>query len=502
MKLRALGALVIAALILVGCAPAFPSLHSTPVAQDIDPAYARFYQQRLTWAYCNSGYYCTTATVPLDWTDPGGQTITLSLIKHPATGAKSLGSLFINPGGPGASGVAFVRDSLDYAVDKTLAKNYDIVGFDPRGIGASTPVVCTDDAKQLDEFIYGVTPGARGSASWMAATTKQAQAFASGCASHTGALLGHVDSVSVARDLDVLRAIAGDAKLNYLGYSYGTFIGGKYAQTFPTYVGHLVLDGAVDPSLSSTDGLVAQATGFDMALSNWATWCLAQSDCPFSGSVAAIKQRISADLAALRSKPIAGSDGRLVGADTFATAIIAPLYSKNSWSNLTQLFIDYDKGDVDYALTLADWYNDRANDGKYNGNQFEGFNAVTCLDSPVSSSDTWPATAARLAKAAPVLGPYFSYGDVLCSVWPVKAVLKPSKLGATGTAPIVVIGTTGDPATPIEWARSFSTQLENGRFISYTGEGHTGYNRGSSCVNKLVDDYFVLSIAPETNARC
>ena len=503
MKLRTLGLLVVAALALAGCV-ATPSAdsHSTPVAEQVSPALAKFYQQRLAWSSCNGPYTCATAVVPVDWSHPEGATVSLALIRHAATNKKPLGSLFLNPGGPGASGVTFIRTSLDYAVDKTLTDSYDVIGFDPRGIGESDRVTCTDNAKALDEFIYSITPGQRGSASWLASATTEAKAFAAGCKSHSGDLLAHMDSVSVARDLDALRAAVGDQKLNYLGYSYGTFIGGMYAQTFPTKVGHLVLDGAVDPSLNSTDSLIAQAAGFDMALGDWAAWCLTQKDCPFTGSVATAKTQISQILATLEAQPQRGSDGRMVGADTFATAIIAPLYSKNSWKYLTDLFTKYRDGNVDAALSLADWYNERNSDGTYNGNQLEGYTAVSCLDSPASAPSTWDATAERLKTAAPVLGPYFSYGDVLCANWPYPAVLTPAKLGPTGSAPIVVIGTTGDPATPIAAAQSFSAQLQNGRFIAYSGEGHTGYNRGSSCVNALVDAYFVSDQAPAATTHC
>lgn len=466
-----------------------------------DPAYSAYYQQKVDWSKCHDTLTCTRVTVPIDWSDPYGQTITLSLIRHSPPNGAALGSLFVNPGGPGQSGVALIRDEFATAVDSRLAASFDIIGFDPRGVGESTPVKCTKDASELDTFLYGITPGARGSATWLDAKKATAQKFVAGCQKYTGALLKHVDTLSVAKDLDVMRAVVGDAELDYLGYSYGTFIGEVYAQAFPNNVAHLVLDGAVDPAQTGTESS-DQAAGFDMALGDWIAWCREDSNCPFEGPVEAVKKKITSILAALDAAPQAASDGRLVGADTFVTAITAGLYSPDTWRDVSDLFVDYFDGSVDSALALADWWNDRNDDGSYVMNQTEAFISIGCADSAPSDESTWAGAASDLEGAAPMLGRYFAYGDVLCSLWPYPAVFASSGMTATGPAPIVVIGTTRDPSTPIEWSQDVVDHLTTGRLITYTGEGHTGYNKGDSCVDALVDDYFTDAAALPANSTC
>ena len=486
---------------LAGCAPrasTSTSADTTGITADLLP----FYGQSLTWSDCADGFQCAKATAPIDWAQPAGATLTLSLIRHPATGSKSQGSLFVNPGGPGASGVAFVRDNLSYAVDKTLQDSFDVIGFDPRGVGESSPITCYS-AAEMDDFLYGLPGAARGTQAALSEGLASSRDFAGACKQNSGELLAHVDTVSVARDLDMLRAVVGEPKLNYLGYSYGTFIGALYAQTFPTRVGHLVLDGAVDPSVSQADSMVAQARGFEMALANYLSWCFTQSDCPFTGAVDTAKARIAALLAQVDAHPIAAQDGRKLGADTLVTAIIAPLYSKASWKHLTQLFAEtMVNGKAETAFALADWYNERTDKGTYKSNQTEAFMAVTCLDSPTSDPTTWDAQARELQAMAPLIGKYFTFSEAGCSVWPFKAVITTGRLTDTGPSPILVIGTTGDPATPIAWADSLAKQLTNGRLIRLSGEGHTGYNKGVSCVDAIVDAYLLGTTEPAVSATC
>jgi pimeloyl-ACP methyl ester carboxylesterase len=475
---------------------------SSPFTQGATTAELPFYSQVLEWTSCETGLQCSTAEAPLDWANPGGAKISLALIRHVAPANTRVGSIFVNPGGPGASGVNFVRDSLDYAVGKTVQASFDVIGFDPRGIGASTSVNCFDTAG-MDEYLYGLPETKRGTEANLTERLQWATKFANACKDNTGDLLGHVDSISTARDLDMLRALVGDMKLNYVGYSYGTFIGAMYAQTFPTRVGHLVLDGAIDPTQGSSSSMVAQAVGFEMALSNYLTWCFDQSDCPFSSGVASAKETIAGLLAAVDATPIANSDGRELGADTLVTAIIAPLYSKNSWKYLNQLFTDViDNDSAEVAFALADWYNDRDENGEYRTNQNEAYTAISCLDAPASTESAWKKEAAQLTKAAPLIGKYFTYSEVSCSVWPYKAIIKPAKLGPTGDSPILVIGTVGDPATPIAWADALTKQLTNGKLIRYNGQGHTGYNRGSTCVDAIVDNYLLDVAVPAKLSNC
>ncbi|MCU1476369.1 MAG: peptidase, partial [Subtercola sp.] len=295
---RALALLAVAAsaaLVLSGCSTWFGSGSgasagqtagtSSPTGEKVDAALQPFYDQSLQWTTCNGSFECATAKVPLDWSNPSGDTISLALIKQPATGGgPRLGTLFVNPGGPGVSAVDFVKDSINFAVDPSLQKQYDVVAFDPRGVGASSAVTCVTPA-QMDAYLYDIIPGARGSAQWLAGSQASATAFGAGCEQKTGALLGHVDTESTVRDLDALRASVGDTGLNYLGYSYGTFIGSEYANLFPTKVNRLVLDGVVDPTSTGFDSTIGQAKGIEGAMRAYLADCLSGSNCPFSGTV-------------------------------------------------------------------------------------------------------------------------------------------------------------------------------------------------------------------------
>ncbi len=500
-----LAAVTVVALTLSGCVGLFlPSqtrATSTPVAEDVAPDLQPYYQQKLVWTSCASGMQCATAKAPLDWTNPSAGTIKLALIRHQATGTR-LGSLLINPGGPGASGYDFIRDSVDYAADKKLQASYDIVGFDPRGVGRSSAVTCYPPS-QMDAYLYDITPGVRGSNEWIANNVSTSKDFGQACETNTGALLDHVDTVNSARDLDLLRATLGDKKLNYLGYSYGTYLGTVYADLYPQKTGRLVLDGALDPASDNFDVTEVQAKGFESALRAYLKDCLAHSHCPFTGSVADGMSTISELLASVEASPIRNSDGRELGANTLVTAIIFPLYDRSSWTYLSRMFTAVMKGSAAFAFQLADAYNSRNADGTYSDNSTEAFTAINCLDYTYNADPTvMRQQAAELAKAAPVIGPYLSYGDVACANWPFKSTLKRGPIAAAGSAPILVVGTTNDPATPYVWAQNLAHELENGHLVTYTGEGHTAYNKSNACVNNAVDNFFVHGTVPSEDPKC
>jgi pimeloyl-ACP methyl ester carboxylesterase len=492
------------ALALSGCVTWFlphTSNTSTPTGEKVAAALAPFYGQTLSWANCGQNLQCTTAKVPLDWSNPGTGEIKLALVRQPATGTR-LGSLLVNPGGPGGSGYDFVKDSINYATDKTLQSSYDIVGFDPRGVGRSTAVKCYGPT-QMDQYLYGITPGARGSDAWIANNAKTSTDFANACAANTGTLLAHVDTVSAARDLDVLRAVLGDKKLNYLGYSYGTYLGTIYANLYPKKTGRLVLDGALDPAASNFEVTKVQSVGFENALRAYVKACLAGKNCPFSGTVDDSMKTISALLAAVDKSPIRNSDGRELGANTLVTAIIYPLYDANAWSTLSQMFASVMQGDASIAFQLADGYNGRNSDGSYLDNSTEAFMAINCLDYTYNADPaTMRAQAAELAQVAPVIGPYMGYGDIGCATWPYKSTVQRGPVHAAGAAPILVVGTTNDPATPYVWAQNLAKELKSGHLLTYKGEGHTAYNKSNSCVNNTVDKFLVSGTVPATDPMC
>jgi pimeloyl-ACP methyl ester carboxylesterase len=495
------------ALVLSGCVTTFipksqTTTTSSPAPADVSAALQPFYRQDLVWKPCAQGMQCTTAQAPLDWANPSEGKIHLAMIRKPATG-KALGSLFVNPGGPGGSGVDFIKDSSTYAVDSTLQKNYNIIGFDPPGVGASSAVKCYD-AAQMDQYLYDITPGAIGSPQWIAASTQQATAFAQACQENTGPLLAHVDTVTAAHDLDLLRALVGDKKLNYLGYSYGTYLGTVYAGLYPHNTGRLVLDGALDPEASNFEVTKVQAEGFQSALTAYLKYCLGTSKCPFKGSsVQGALTTIEQLLASAAANPIRNSDGRLLGADTLVTAIIFPLYDASAWPDLTDLFTDVMKGSASFAFELADAYNDRTSSGTYTDNSTEAFTAINCLDYTYDADPAhMQAQQAALTKAAPVFGPYMGYGDIQCAAWPYKSTVTRGPIHAEGAAPILVVGTTNDPATPYVWAKSLSKQLDSGHLVTYKGQGHTAYNKGNSCVNDTVDSFFVKGTVPKKDPMC
>ncbi|GAB2825204.1 alpha/beta hydrolase [Alpinimonas psychrophila] len=522
LSLRSSLAVALSTTLLVGlsaCIPSFPNISvdmGTRTAEKLDPAVASFYEQQLTWGTCAPDaagtpvaavMQCTRVSAPIDWAKPAGETVSLALIRHESTKKNSLGSLFVNPGGPGGSGLNFIRDSLDYAVGKPLQESYDIVGFDPRGVGQSTPVTCYTDPTQTDDLLYGLTPAARGSDEWIAAREASARDFAAACAANTGALLAHVDTVSAAKDLDMLRYALGNTHLNYLGYSYGTLLGATYADLFPTHVGRMVLDGALDPSSSGADVTLTQAVGFENALRSYLAWCLSQTECPVAGdgNVDSALADITALLANIDTNPIlpSGTETRTLGADTVVTAIIAPLYDKTAWSYLSTVLAAAQARTAAPVFESADWYNGRDGSGTYRDNSTEAFLAINCLDYPASADvASWRTDAAALSASAPVIGPYFGFGDATCANWPYPATRTPAPIAAVGSPDILVIGTTGDPATPYQWAVNLSGQLSRGHLVSYAGEGHTAYNKSNSCVDDAVVAFFVSSVVPATDPKC
>lgn len=491
---------------LSGCVTLFlppaPSLTSTPTDEEVPEDLQPFYGQILHWSKCEGMFQCATATAPMDWSDPSRASIDIALIRATATG-EAKGSLLVNPGGPGGSGYDFIRDSLSYAVDSKLNEHFDIVGFDPRGVNNSSAVKCYSDPVEMDAFLFDIPPNPVGSDAWIDDIERSNAEFGAACLTYTGELLGFVDTVSAARDLDLLRAILGDEKLNYLGYSYGTFLGATYADLFPAKTGRLVLDGAVDPATTDFEVTKTQAMGFENAARAYLAVCLADSECPFRGTVDSAMDRIRALLDRLDASPLRATDGRMLGSAVMFNAIILPLYSESNWPYLSDLFTDVMQGNADYAFQLADAYYGRNSDGTYADNSTEAFIAINCLDYvSTSTRDTLRAEAAELAKAAPTFGPQMSFGGTSCDQWPFEATRVRQPIRAPGSAPILVLGTTNDPATPYEWAVNLAGQLENGHLVTYHGEGHTAYNKSNACVNRVVDDFLVDGTVPNADPQC
>ena len=484
-----------------GLSTFFPVVdESTPTGEKVDAALEPFYGQVLRWEDCGD-FQCATAVAPLDWDAPTAGEIELALIRQPARGER-IGSLLMNPGGPGVSGYDAVATSLDVAVTDALQDRYDIVGFDPRGVGRSTAVDCLAP-KELDQLLYAPARGVRGTNDWLTSQNELTHRFGQACLRNTGDLLANVDTASSARDLDMLRAALGEEQLAYLGYSYGAYLGTVYAGLFPEKVGRLVLDGPIDPSLTRAAITLAQAVGFETALRSYLTACIPAASCPFQGTADDALPVVREILDAVARNPIPSTDGRVLSVDSLLIAIAAPLYLKETWPVLDTVFTTVVAGQAEVALSVVDGYYGRNPDGDYSGNLPEAIRAVNCLDHTAQNNvEVMKEEARQLSKSAPHLGVYFSFGDVSCLSWPFQSDLERVAIAAPGAAPILVLGTTGDPSTPHAWAVAVASQLESGVLVTRTGEGHTAFNKGDTCVDAAVEQYLVDGVVPAADVTC
>ncbi|KDA06147.1 peptidase [Microbacterium sp. CH12i] len=479
-----------------------PATTNAPDTEGVSADLLPYYEQTLDWTACDSqaaGFDCTYVTAPLDWENPSDGDIRLSVVRHQATGTP-MGSLLTNPGGPGGSGVDFILNSLDYAVSGDLIDSYDVIGFDPRGVGDSTAVSCFD-ATEMDSYLYDIPVAPRGTDEWEAELTERNKAFADACDANSDGILPFITTINSARDMDLIRGVLGDKQLNYLGYSYGTFLGATYANLYPERAGRLVLDGAIDPAVPSLDVGTTQAIGFESALRAYMQNCLDSESCPFNGTVDEAMADLGALLASVDRTPLKNDDGRMLGADALMTGIIVTLYSQDSWGVLTQALDDALQGDPYTAFYLADAYNGRE-DGVYLDNSSEAFRAYNCMDYPLEDDQAaQDASTAKIEAGAPTIAPYWS-GPDSCEVWPYAPTGTRGEIHAKGAGPILVVGTTNDPATPYEWSVSLAKQLEEGVLITRVGEGHTGYNKGNTCVDAAVDAYFLDDVVPDADLEC
>jgi len=534
-------------------AAAVPAVGSAPAASSkaaVPKGLESFYGQKVAWYDCvatagveksadKTGFQCAKVKVPLDYSKPDGQTIEIAMKKHQATGSVRQGTLFMNPGGPGGSGV----DDVGAMVDSTFAgvqKSYDIIGFDPRGVGSSTPITCDDGAGQQPAkaaqggmgvndpqpgslvadvagddptpFRDAENPAADGGAeanvgfpTLIDEITKDFKQEEANCAAHTkpAGLLDHVDTVSVARDLDVLRALSGDQKLNYLGFSYGTYLGAHYAELFPANTGRMVLDGAVDPSLSLGDRAAGQAQGFEAALRTYVQQCQSGQavqegqSCPLTGDADAGVQQVRALIASADQTPLKTADPNVtVDGSTIRSAIRRLLYSSEYWPLLTYA--------LDQAITQKDGSYIQVLYGKMTaGGSAPTFYAVNCQDIPVQGDMTsWEKEYQQILQSSPTFGASLGNQDARCQAWGHNGTRKPAPIHAKGAAPILVVGTTGDPATPYAWSQAMADQLESGRLLTWEGNGHTAYGRAGACVQKAVDTYLTSGTLPKEGLTC
>ncbi|MBO1416175.1 alpha/beta hydrolase [Streptomyces sp. FH025] len=470
-----------------------------------DPALQAFYGQQLAWAACpptpgdgkadTSALQCATLKVPLDYTAPATGTLDVAVVRNPASKTdQRIGSLVLNPGGPGGSGVAMVKGAST-RFDGPLHDRFDLVGFDPRGVAGTSPLKCLDDQAR-DGWLTTDTPGA-----------DHGKQLADACQAKYAQVLPFVSTRNSARDMDVLRAALGDQKLSYLGMSYGTYLGSLYAEEFPDRVGRLVLDGATSASMSLAQHNIEQSAGFERALKAFAADCATKNPCSLGKDPDQAAQKLADFLDGLKDKPLKTSSGRVLTSTAAWNGVLGRLYGgEKAWSNLrNSIGWAMVRGKGDDLLDLADDYNGRDKSGRYDDSA-DAYTAIHCADGATDApaGDQLQAALTDLAAKAPLVGkhdPMAALFDPDCRVWPFRSTEKPHAIKSAAATPIVVVGSTGDPATPYAWAEKLAGELGNAVLLTREGEGHVAYDR-SACIRTAVNSYLVDGAVPAAGTRC
>ena len=434
---------------------------------------------------------CATLKVPVDYAKiTPGKSFSLFVIRHQASKKSArLGSLVVNPGGPGGSGVDYAY-GWSSIISKAVSDRYDIVGFDQRGVNLSQPIRCLNDAQE-DAFLS--SDGKITDKASLASAIASAKDFANKCAIAAGSKLGHYSTLDGARDMEMLRGLLGDAKLNYMGKSYGTYLGTLYADLYPTKVGKMILDGAVDPQESVESAGLDQAKGFELALDSF-----------IASNPSITKVAISKALDVLHANPL--KTGKRVLTQSLAvTGIASGLYdNQTGWPQLYAALTDlitFKNGAK--LLAMADDYNQRDSSGHFVSNQSDLQGVISCLDfADPRTVDQMVAGQSNFVKAAPIFGPYLAFSGLSCKYWQAPPVLTSDFRPLASVTPILVIGVTRDPATPYRSAVALKKLFTKSVLLTYDGDGHTGHNRGSSCIDSKVDTYFLTGVVPTAPVTC
>ncbi|MGA1145546.1 MAG: alpha/beta hydrolase [Candidatus Nanopelagicales bacterium] len=498
-----IGLALVAVIVLAGCSaaptPTSPTpnkpVESTTAADDV---LAAFYEQPLDWRECG-GAECTKVQVPLDYDDPTGARIELSLTKVPATG-ESIGALLVNPGGPGGSAFDYAK-AADYIVSPSIRESFDIVGVDPRGVAGSEPVKCLSD-EQIDRIF--AADGTPDDPQEVRDLLADSASIARACQDEADEIWRFMDTATTARDMDIVREVLAQPVLNYLGKSYGTAIGATYAELFPDRVGRMVLDGALPVGMSHEDVTYGQAVAFEKAAAHFADYCAESGDCPFAGNSGDVVTQIRSFLTRLDSSPLPTRDGRQLTESLGSYAVLSHLYFPGSdYPRLKRALAEAVDGDGTALITLMDERVNRGQDGRYLDNSTDAFYAVTCSDMPFEGA---PEDAAALARGwsidAPTFGPALAWGMLVCADWPVRAKDPVTGVSANGSAPILVVSTVGDTATPHEWGIDLAASLFDGHLVTWDAFNHTAYGEGSACIDRAVDAYLLAGELPPSDLVC
>jgi pimeloyl-ACP methyl ester carboxylesterase len=519
---RAVSAAVLAGALMIPTAlpaSADPGTAGPGIVSPSVPGLNPFFTQQLEWgpcaefartdadraAYADPRYDCAYLDVPLDYGDPGASTARIAMLRQQALDPSArIGSLFVDPGGPGGSGVAFLPSLAGVIGDGEVAQRFDLIGFDPRGVGVSEPAIdCSTteevDAERVDLDLDTSPEG-------VAQTEAEFQEFADRCAERVGLdVLENVGTRDVARDLRIAHQVVGDEKLTYVGYSYGTSIGAEFAEQFPTDVRALVLDGAVDPALGPVESRTTQARGFQRAFDNFAAFCVTQADCPLGTDVAAASAAVQELLTPLIEAPVPTADpARTLGYNDAITGLIQALYAESLWPPLLDGLTEVTRGDGTTLLILADIYYDRAPDGSY-GNLLEAFPVISCMDGDrLTDRAVAREINATNLELAPFLDAGFGSSDVLelCSFWPVPPTSEPGPVQAPGLPTVLVASSTGDPATPYEDGVSLARQM-SARLLTVDNDSHTVVLQGANaCADETATRYLVDLTLPPADLTC
>ncbi|GHE80604.1 peptidase [Streptomyces spiralis] len=447
-------------------------------------------------------WQCATMKAPLDWSKPKGDTIDIALIRAQASGpGKRIGSLIFNFGGPGGSGVSALPSfAPDYA---KLRTRYDLVSFDPRGVGRSAGVRCESDA-QLDQYFQqDATPDDQAERN---AYLKNVEQFNAGCEKNSAKVLPHVRTTDAARDMDLMRQVLGDPRMYYFGISYGTELGGVYAHLFPRHVGRAVLDGVVDPTQTPEQTSLGQARGFQLAMDNFAHACVSDTTtkCPIGNSAQDVENRIAALLKKLDAKPIPGMFPRQLTQSAATNGIAQALYSKELWSPLTEGLQQAYAGDGRILMLLSDALNGRNENGEYS-NLTSANVAINCSDDKQRYDTAYVQRKVPEFRAvSPLFGDFLAWSMLTCADWPVPGAADHPDVSAPGSAPILVVGNTGDPATPYEGAKKMVDALGKGVAVelTYKGQGHGAYDSKNKCVQNAVNAYLLDGKVPAAGTVC
>jgi pimeloyl-ACP methyl ester carboxylesterase len=447
-------------------------------------------------------WQCATLKAPLDWGDPKGDTIDLALIRAKASGdeSKRIGSLIFNFGGPGGSGVATLPAfGADYA---KLRTRYDLVSFDPRGVGRSAPVECESDLQLEAYFQQDATPDDAAERGKLLENTKE---FNAACETNSKKILPHLHTTDAARDMDLMRQALGDDKLHYFGISYGTELGGVYAHLFPKHVGRAVFDAVVDPTQNAEQGSLGQAKGFQLALDNFAADCTSKTQaCPIGDTAQDVENRIAKLLGDLDSKPIPGIFPRQLTQTDATNGIAQALYSKDFWEYLTQGLAQAYAGDGKILMALSDSLNGRNENGEYSNLTAANISINCADDKPRYTVGYVERKLPEFRAASDLFGDLLAWGMVSCTDWAVPGAADHPDVSAPGSAPILVVGNTGDPATPYEGAKKMVDALGKGVGVelTYKGQGHGAYDSKNKCVQAAVDGYLLDGKVPAAGTVC